>query len=160
MNNFPEEYFIYDEEKIINELRNSETKMTEKITDKILTPNGRTILFKPLSKLDPTNIFQKVDNHINDELMWCVPLCDRNSDLMHFFVFNEKGGEYNINVIVNNEHIHIKTQDIGTWYLRPLGNINDITDILVLVNNKIKKHIILNEENKQNFKKHNFIKFI
>jgi len=157
MNNFPDEYFIYDEEKIIDELRNSETKMTERITDKILTPNGRTILFEPLSKLDPTNIFQKVDNHMNDDLAWCVPLCDRNSDRMHFFVYNEKGGEYDVNVIVDNKHIHIKTQGIRTWYVRPLGDINEINDILVLVNNKMKKHIILNEENRDMFRKYNFI---
>jgi hypothetical protein len=158
MNNFPEEYFTYSEEKILNDLRNSETKMTERITDKILTPNGRTIIFEPLSKLDPTNVFQKVDNHMNDDLMWCVPLCDINSDMMHFFVYNEKGGEYDVNIIVNNNHIRINTKDVGTWHLRPLGNINDITDILVLVNNKIKKHIILNEENRDMFRKYNFIK--
>jgi len=160
MNNFPEEYFIYDEEKIINELRNSETKMTEGITDIILTPNGRTILFEPLSKLDPTNIFQKVDNHMNDDLAWCVPLCDRNSDTVHFFVYNEKGGEYDVNVIVNNNHTYIKTEGISTWYLITLGNINEINDILVLVNNKIKKHIILNDENRDMFRKYNFIENI
>jgi len=157
MNNFPEEYFIYDEEKILNELRDSETKMNDRITDKILTPFGRTILFEPLSKLDPTNVFQKVDNHMNDNLMWCVPLCDKNSDMMYFFVYNEKGGDYNVNVIVNNNHIHIKSQDIGIWYIQPLGNIYEVTDILVLVNNKINKHIVLNEENRDMFRKYNFI---
>ena len=157
MNNFPEEYFIYDEEKILNELRDSETKMTERITDKILTPNGRTVLFEPLSKLDPTNVFQKVDNHMNDDLMWCVPLCDKNSDRMYFFVYNEKGGDYDVNVIVNNNHIHIKAQDTGIWYIQPLGDIYEITDILVLVNNKINKHIVLNEENRDMFRKYNFI---
>jgi hypothetical protein len=125
-----------------------------------LTPNGRTILFEPLSKLDPTNIFQKVDNHMNDDLVWCVPLCDRNSDTVHFFVYNEKGGEYDVNVIVDNNNIHIKTEGISTWYLRTLGNINEINDILVLVNNKIKKHIILNDENRNMFRKYNFIENI
>jgi hypothetical protein len=157
MNNFPEDYFTYNEEKILNELRDSETKMTERITDKILTPNGRTILFEPLSKLDPTNIFQKVDNHMNNDLMWCVPLCEKNSDMVHFFVYNEKGGEYDVNVIVNNNHLYIRTQDIDTWHIKPLGNINEITDILVLVNNKINKHIILNDDNRDMFRKYNFI---
>jgi hypothetical protein len=160
MNNFPEEYFIYDEGKIIDVLRNTETKMTERITDKLLTPNGRTILFEPLSKLDPTNKFQKVDNHMNNDLMWCIPLCDKHSDMLHFFVYNEKGGKYDVNVIVNNTHIHIRTEDVGHWHLKPLGDINEINDILVLVNDKIKKHIILNEENRDMFRKHNFIQNI
>jgi hypothetical protein len=76
---------------------------------------------------------------------------------MHFFVYNEKGGEYDVNVIVDNKHIHIKTQGIRTWYVKPLGDINEINDILVLVNNKMKKHIILNEENRDMFRKYNFI---
>ena len=94
---------------------------------------------------------------MNDGLMWCVPLCDKNSDLMYFFVYNEKGGEYDVNVIVNNQHIHIKTENIGTWHVKPLGNINEIDNILVLINNKIIKHIVLNEENRDMFRKYNFI---
>jgi hypothetical protein len=157
MNNFPDEYFIYDEEKILNQLRNTETKMTESITDKLLTPNGRTIKLEPLSKLDPTNTFQKVDNHMNDELMWCVPLCDRHSDMVHFFVYNNKGGEYDIDVIVNDKHLNISATCLNCWYVRPLGNINEINEILVLVNKKIKKHIILNDENRDMFRTYNFI---
>jgi hypothetical protein len=75
-------------------------------------------------------------------------------------VYNEKGGEYDVNVIVDNNNIHIKTEGISTWYLRTLGNINEINDILVLVNNKIKKHIILNDENRNMFRKYNFIENI
>jgi hypothetical protein len=157
MNNFPDEYFIYDEEKILDQLRNTETKMTESITDKLLTPNGRTIKLEPLSKLDPTNTFQKVDNHMNDELMWCVPLCDRHSDMVHFFVYNNKGGEYDIDVIVNDKHLNISATCLNCWYVRPLGNINEINEILVLVNKKIKKHIILNDENRDMFRTYNFI---
>jgi hypothetical protein len=157
MNDFPDEYFIYDEEKILNQLRNTETKMTESITDKLLTPNGRTIKLEPLSKLDPTNTFQKVDNHMNDELMWCVPLCDRHSDMVRFFVYNNKGGEYDIDVIVNDKHLNISTTCLNCWHVRPLGNINEINEILVLVNKKIKKHIILNDENRDMFRTYNFI---
>jgi hypothetical protein len=157
MNDFPDEYFIYDEEKILDQLRNTETKMTESITDKLLTPNGRTIKLEPLSKLDPTNIFQKVDNHMNDELMWCVPLCDRHSDMVHFFVYNNKGGEYDIDVIVNDKHLNISATCLNCWHVRPLGDINEINEILVLVNKKIKKHIILNDENRDMFRKYNFI---
>jgi hypothetical protein len=157
MNDFPDEYFIYDEEKILDQLRNTETKMTECITDKLLTPNGRTIKLEPLSKLDPTNTFQKVDNHMNDELMWCVPLCDRHSDMVHFFVYNNKGGEYDIDVIVNDKHLNISTTCLNCWHVRPLGDINEINEILVLVNKKIKKHIILNDENRDMFRTYNFI---
>ena len=160
MNNFPEDYFVYDEEKILNQLRNSETKMTECITDKLLTPNSRTIKFEPLSKLDSTSVFQKIDNHMNNELVWCVPLCSNSTDMMYFFVYNNKGGDYDVDVVINNKHLNIKTTCLGCWYLEPLGDIKDIDEILVLVNKEIKKHIILNDENRDMFRKHNFIKDI
>jgi hypothetical protein len=159
MNNFPSDYFIYDEEKILDFLRESETKMTEEITDRILTPNGRTIFFEPLSKLDPAGIFQKVDSHMNEGLMWCVPLCDYDSDVLLFFVYNENGGEYDVNIIVNNQnHFHIKIREIGCWEFVTLGDINDINSILVLVNNKINKSILINRDNIDMFRKYNFIK--
>jgi hypothetical protein len=74
-------------------------------------------------------------------------------------VYNEKGGKYDVNVFVNNTHIRIRTEDVGNWYLKPLGDINEINDILVLVNNKIKKHIILNDNNRDMFRIYNFIEF-
>lgn len=160
MNKFPKEYFTYDEKSILDELRNTETKMSEYITEKLLKVNDRTIFFEPITKLDPTNVFQKVDNHMNDELMWCVPLCDRNSDMVHFFVYNNKGGEYDVDVIVNNEHLSIKTTCLGCWYVRPLGDINEINEIVVLVNKQIKKHIILNDDNRDMFRTYNFIEDI
>jgi hypothetical protein len=96
---------------------------------------------------------------MNNDLMWCIPLCDKHSDMLHFFVYNEKGGKYDVNVFVNNTHIRIRTEDVGNWYLKPLGDINEINDILVLVNNKIKKHIILNDNNRDMFRIYNFIEF-
>jgi len=160
MNDFPEDYFLYDEERILNQLRNSETKMTESITDKLLTPNDRTIKLEPLSKLDPTNIFQKVDSHNNNELMWCVPLCDKSSDMVYFFVYNNIGGNYDVDVIVDGKHTNIKTNCLNCWETKPLGNIHEISEIMVLVNKKIVKHVRLNDENRDMFKKYNFIENI
>jgi hypothetical protein len=160
MDKFPKEYFTYDEKNILDELRNTETKMSEYITEKLLKVNGRTIFFESITKLDPTNIFQKFDSHMNNELTWCVPLCEKNSDTVHFFVYNDKGGEYDVDIIVNDKHLSIKTTCIGCWYLRPLGEIDKINEIVVLVNKQIKKHIILNDSNRDMFRKYNFIEDI
>lgn len=157
MSNFPEEYFIYDEKKILDTLRKTETKMTEAITDKLLTVNNRSINFEPISKLDPTGIFQKVDNHYNNELTFCVPLCDRHSDRLYVFVYNEKGYNCDVDVIVNNAHLNIKTSEPRTWSLRYLGEINEVESITILVNKQIKKQIFLNSENREDFRKYNFI---
>jgi len=41
------------------------------------------------------------------------------------------------------------------WRTEEIGDINDIDSILVLVDNKIKVNIILNNENRELFKKTN-----
>lgn len=157
MLNFPDEYFTYNEEKILDTLRKTETKMTEAITDKLLTVNNRSIKFESLSKLDPSRVFQKVDNHQNNELTFCVPLCDRHSDKVYLFVYNEKGYDCSVDVIVNNAHLNLKTSEPRTWSLRYLGEINEIENITILVNKKIKKQLFLNETNRNEFRKYNFI---
>jgi hypothetical protein len=40
-----------------------------------------------------------------------------------------------------------------------IGDINDINSILILVNDKVKTNIILNEKNKELFKKTNYTQF-
>ena len=158
LRNFPENYFVYDELEILSRLKKAITRMTEEVTHDILTPNGRTILFEPISKLDREGIFQKVDNHSNDELKFCVPVCDKNSDTMYFFVWNE-GFKAEIDVIVNDKHIHIDSNLEGIWDLRHLGDIHDVNSIIVLVNKKVKKEIFLTEENRRAFREDNFIEF-
>ena len=45
------------------------------------------------------------------------------------------------------------------WRMGDIGNINDIKSILILVNDKIKTNIQLNEENREWFKKTNYTQF-
>ena len=45
------------------------------------------------------------------------------------------------------------------WRMGEIGNINDIKSILILVNDKIKTNIQLNEENREWFKKTNYTQF-
>lgn len=159
MKKFPDDYFIYNEKEILDRLRKAVTRMTEEVTHNILTPNDRTILFEPISILDSEGIFQKVDNHSNNELQFCVPVCDKNSDTMYFFVWNE-GFNASIDVLVNDKHMHIESNNEGIWDLRHLGNIEEINSIIVLVNGKIKKEIFLTPENRKAFKEDNFIDFL
>jgi hypothetical protein len=160
IDNFSDEYFLYDEEKILDTLRNSNSKMTENITPLILTSNNRTIHFEPLSVLDPTGIYQKIDMHSNDKLNWCVPVCDKESDEVYLFIYNNNGGVYKVDCINGEKHNQVNVRNKGVWSLTPIGNLNNTDEIVIIINNIIEKKIKITEENKQNFKKHNFIKFI
>ena len=160
MNNFPDDYFKYNEENILKILRDSDSRMTENITPLILRPNGRTILLEPISKLDPTGIFQKVDNHNNDELNWCVPVCDNKTNNLYIFTYNNVGKEFNIDVLYNEKHVYLNSKNKNVWSLTPIGNIDEINKIQILVNGEIKKEIFITEDNKETFKKYNLIDFI
>tara|TARA_R110000822_G_C15219474_1_gene484120 strand:+ start:34 stop:996 length:963 start_codon:yes stop_codon:yes gene_type:complete len=155
----PKEYFTYDEDFIVGSLRNSDTKMTENLTPRLLAVNERTTLYEPLSKLDPEGIFQKIDTHKNQDLNWCVPVYNKDTNDLSFFTLNTSGGEYDVDVLYNNKHINLKVTGKNTWSLTKLDNIDSINNITVLVNNKIKKQITLNSNNIEKFKLHNFIKY-
>jgi hypothetical protein len=160
MNNFPEDYFKYNKENILTTLRNSDSKMTENITPIILQSDGRTILYESLSKLDSTGVFQKVDNHNNDELNWCVPVCDNKTNNLYIFTYNTTGKEFNIDVLYNEKQVHLKSKNKDVWDLTSIGNINEVNKIQILINGKIKKEVFITADNKETFKKYNYINFI
>jgi hypothetical protein len=160
MNNFPEEYFKYDEETILKTLRDSDSRMTENITPIILQVNNRTILLETTSKLDPTGIFQKIDNHNNNELNWCVPVCDVMTNELYLFTLNKEDKEFNIDVLYGEKHVHLKSKNKNVWNLTLLENIDNVNEVKILINGEIKKEILITDENKETFKKYNFIQFI
>ena len=159
LENFTDDKFIYNEEEILETLRNSDSRMTENITPIILTQNGRTIQLEPLSILDPTGVYQKIDMHSNDKLNWCVPVCDKNSNELHLFIYNNNGGDYKIDCLNGEKHVQIINNSKGTWSITPIGDINTTEKIIIIVNNDIKKEITLTEKNKEKFKKYNFVEF-
>jgi hypothetical protein len=160
MEDFPESQFIYNEEEILNTLRDSDSRMTENITPLILSPNNRTIHFEPLSKLDPTGIYQKIDTHSNNELNWCVPVCDKHSNDLYLFVYNNNGGEFKVDCLNGEKHTQIVNNNSNTWTLTPIGNIENTNKIIIIVNDEIKKEVTLTEKNKEKFKNYNFVEFV
>lgn len=160
MDKFPEHYFTYDEQNILNVLRDSDSRMTENITPLILTPNGRTLHLEPLEVLDPSGVFQKVDMHSNDELNWCVPVCDKSSNDLYIFVYNNNGGEYRIDVINGEKHVQIINKHKSTWTLTPIGDVENTEKIIIMINGVIKKEVTITEKNKETFKNYNFVEFV
>ena len=160
MNNFPEDYFKYNEETILKTLRDSDSRMTENITPIILQANNRTILLESISKLDPTEVFQKIDNHNNNELNWCVPVCNVKTNELYLFTLNKEDKQFNIDVLYGEKHVHLKSKNKNVWNLTLLENIDNVSELKILINGRIKKEIFITDENKETFKKYNFIHFI
>lgn len=151
--------FIYDENKILGDLISSENRMTEYITPKILTSGDRSILYESITKIDVNKICQKVDEHFNDVIKWCVPVVSDNGDDLCFFVYNEKGWNSVIDVFVDNKHFRFKTSSKGVWNLNSIGKFSETTEVEIFVNKKLRNKIIFKDSNRENFRKNNFYRY-
>ena len=155
-NGFPDNYFIYDEDFIKVEIKNVETRMTEHYKPKFLGIGGRKTFFEHTSKINSKGILQIKDSHGNDDLNWCVPIVDNGDNTLHFIIFNEKGGNYNMDIIVDGKHTVVKIDVKGAWKLIPLGKFDEINNFKLLVNGTVRHNITFNDENRNLFKINNF----
>ena len=153
----------YDKEKLLEILFKSPSKTNEKITNEIMKMNGNTIYIKNYDEIKNKDIKFALSNKTSKENMsyWAVPFYNAKEDKVSVIVWNNKDNEpINVNFIVNNEKIiTFKGVSKFEWRMGDIGNLEDINSILILVNNKIKTNIILNDEKKEIFKKTNYAQF-
>jgi hypothetical protein len=153
-------FITYDKEKLLEILLNSPSKTNEKITNDIMKLNGNTIYVKDYDKIKSKDIQFALSRNTSRETMnyWTVPFYNIKEDKVSVIVWNNKDEEpINVNFIVNNDRmITFNNVNKFEWRIGDIGNIKDIQSILILVNNKIKTNIMLNNENKEWFKKTNY----
>jgi hypothetical protein len=149
----------YDRERLLEMLLESPFKTNEKITNDVMLMNGNTIYIKNYEDIKHKDIKFELSDNTSKESMsyWTVPFYNTNEDKVFVIVYNNKDEEpINVNFIINETKI-INFNEIqkSNWKIEEIGDINDISSILILVNGKIKNNIILNEENRELFKKTN-----
>jgi hypothetical protein len=90
-------------------------------------------------------------------MQWAVPFYDPKSDTVDFVVWNEASDvPATVIVILNDsEFIVFKDRPKFSWEIRTLGRIENINTITILINNKVKNHIVLTSENRELFKETN-----
>ena len=158
-----ETFLTYDREKLMEILKNCPNKTNEKTTQEIYEKNGGTIFFKDFNKMmDKNNQFNLSDKAAKDSMdYWTVPFYNTKEDKVSIIVWNNKDEKpINVNFIINNDRmITFNNLNKFEWRMGEIGNINDINSILILVNNKIKTNIILNEEKRELFKITNYTQF-
>ena len=158
-----ERAFKYDREEILKELEESSEKTTEKRTQILYGENGNKIYFKDHNVITQNgNILRIIDFHKGDfEMQWAVPFYDDRKKTIEFVVWNDASEKpCNVIVIVNDDNI-IKFENLKKfeWSIQTLGEPKDIRNIKVIINDKLKNNIILNENNIEMFKKTNFVKY-
>ena len=90
-------------------------------------------------------------------MQWAVPFYDPKSDLVEFVIWNESSNKpATVSIIINEETLYTY-KDIHkfSWMIKPIGKIEEIKSITILINNKIKNHIELSPDNWDLFKETN-----
>ena len=153
-------FTTYDKEKLLDILFNSQSKTNEKITNDIMKLNGNTIYIKNYDDIKNKDIKFALSKDTSKETMnyWTVPFYNTKEDKVSVIVWNNKDDNpINVIFIINNERLlTFKEVNKFEWKMGDIGDINDINSILILVNDKVKTNIILNEKNKELFKKTNY----
>jgi hypothetical protein len=162
INTLSDRAFYFNREEILKELEDSSEKTTEKRTQVLYSENGNKVYFKDHNLITKNgNILRIIDFHKGDfEMQWAVPFYDHKSGNIEFIVWNDASDKpCNIVVIVNDERI-IKFDEIKKfeWSITTLGEPKNIKNIKVIVNDKLKNNIILDNSNIELFKKTNFVK--
>ena len=156
-------FTTYDKEKLLDILFNSQSKTNEKITNDIMKLNGNTIYIKNYDDIKNKDIkFALSDNTSKEDMSyWAVPFYNTKEDKVSVIVWNNKDDNpINVIFIINNERLlTFKEVNKFEWKMGDIGDINDINSILILVNDKVKTNITLNEKNKELFKKTNYTQF-
>lgn len=155
-------FLVYDEDKLTEILKNCRNKTNEKITQEVYEKNGGKIFFKDFNKAMEKNKFNLSDNTSKENMnYWAVPFYNPKEEKVSVIVWNDKNETpINVSFIINNEKL-ITFNDVGKfqWRLEDIGDINHINSILILVNNKIKINVTLDNEKRELFKRTNHVIF-
>ena len=154
--NFPDEYFEFDKDYILSNLKTIDSRMTEHYTPFFLSVNQRTTYFETTEIINKEGKLQNKDSHGNENLNWCVPIIEKDTDNLYFFVYNEKGGEHKIEILFNDRHVTVSITEHGAWKLVPIGKLSESKKIMIILNDKIKHNLKLSEETELKFKENNF----
>lgn len=153
-------FTTYDKEKLLEILIKSNAKTNEKITNDIMKLNGNSVYIKDYDVIKNKDILFALSDKTSKEdgSHWTVPFYHTKEDKVYAIVWNNKDDNpIDVNFIVNGDKIiSFKNIKKYQWNISPIGDINDINSILVLVNNQVKTHVILNDENRDLFKQTNY----
>jgi len=150
---------MYDENKILDELKKVENRMTEYVTPKFLMGQNRNILYRKIEEIDKNKKCQYVDEHQNSSLKWSVPIVEYGTDKLNFFIFNENGGEYIVDLFVNDRRITFISENQGMWSLSQVANFSEVHTLEIFINKKLKNKINFTDSNRQSFIDNNFFKY-
>jgi hypothetical protein len=157
---FPDNYFQYDEKFIIEEIQTIETRMTEHYTPKFLNVGERKTHYESIDEISSDGVLQKNDAHGNQELNWCIPIVKKDSDELFLLIFNEKGNNNKIDLLTNLTNVSTDSGEKNYWKLIKVGEFHKTEKVIILVDGKIKHNIVFDESNRKKFIESNYFYYL
>ncbi len=159
LSGFNIENFKYDRELILKQLMESDNRMTERVTPVILCKN-RKVKYRTVYEINH-NDSQLNDEHRNSDLKWVVPIVVQPTDEVDFFIYNETGDNHIVDLFVDNQHWFFNVNHgPGIWNLTHIGDINQISEILIFVDKKLVNKINITDENRDAFRINNSLIYL
>ena len=157
-----DDLLIYNEKKILDELKNSWEKHFEGALFKILNKNEKLFL-KNISLItdngNQIELADKIEN--NSKQLWATPFWNDRNNKVNYICWNNKSSKtLNINLIINNSKIIDmgELQSCG-WRIIPIGDFGEIDSIILMVDNEIIKKTDLSKMKFDYFTTYNFIEY-
>jgi hypothetical protein len=159
LNGFEVEKFRYNRESILEQLSQSDNRMTERVTPTILCKD-RKVKYRVLSEINSYNS-QLNDEHRNSDLKWVIPIILKNTNELNFFIYNEVGKKHIVDLFVDNKHWFFDVNyGPGVWSLTPIGDIKEINEILIFVDKNLINKIIFTDKNRDTFRINNSLIYL
>jgi hypothetical protein len=150
----PELFKNYNKEKMTKIMKEENLIPLEEFTKKIFSDAGNVLL------ISKSHIKERVElkKFTSQELNWC-------------YCYNEKDGQlylFYLNIINDLELIGVKSDDFydekiltkDKYYIKSLGDINNIHNLTLLRNKTIVSEITITEDFKQKIKKYSLIELL
>jgi hypothetical protein len=153
-----EDLFILNENKLKNEILNSDTKSPEGMLFNLLH-NKRNGLVKNKSSLDKNgNEFGLSHGDLNkNHTAWCLPYYDRQTKKLCFIIWNMEGRVgVSAQIIYNNNTVsNIDNILPGHWRIIDIDDFVNAETLTVLLDNKI-RNVFSFKENSESFKQNSY----
>lgn len=153
-------FLEFDREKLLEILYNSPNKTNEKITYDVMTMNGNKIYLRDYyNEISKKNMYGLSKTTSRESLAyWTVPFYDTKKNSLFVVVWNNRDDEpIDVNFLINNEKvIHFENIEKFQWAIREIGEFENVSSILTLVNGKIKNNLNFDESSRELFKSTNY----
>jgi hypothetical protein len=155
----PNELLFLDENKIKNEIRESDHKSPEIMLFELLTQtNNYNIKLKDKLDSNGNELGMSHNKLSNGNTAWCVPYYDRLTHKLGFVIWNmeQTNQDIKVSLLYNDEKVvNFGIVSPGHWRLIDLGDYSNAKKLVVLHNDKI-RNIFEFDKYREEFKNSSF----